>query len=357
MFNGRISLAIAAAFCVAAARPQARLQHPALEGLDPVLLTEGHEVPGKDTLTVQRGRFLYQFSSEETRNRFNKNPERYGIQLDGACARMGPPTGASPDAYFVYKERIYIFGSHECYKRFSADPAKYLASEQPKPAWNPSPETRAEGHALLKKAIESMGGAARWATVLSYIETRHTAGPDGEWTVMRSVRLPDSYREETKRGSNRFGTLVTVEGQYSTYGDEGERLPQSFSQVMLSGWRRDLLPLLLSRGLEVYHTGNSDNADRLAINNRGVISTVLLDPTSGHIAGIAWRGGGPDGFGDFRISYSDYRETEGLQLPFRAEGIFDGKPVPYRSWTVESYRLNPPDIDARLQPPSKVRDF
>src|SRR5580700_9353099 len=126
-----VALLIVAAACAAAQAPKTA----ALEGLDPVLLTEGQEAPGKDSITAQQGRFLYQFSTDETRARFRKEPDRYGIQLDGACARMGPPVGGSPDAYFVYDHRIYVFGSSDCYKRFAADPKKYLESEQPKPAW------------------------------------------------------------------------------------------------------------------------------------------------------------------------------------------------------------------------------
>src|ERR1051325_2206887 len=98
----------------AAVWSQTRNSGPALEGNDPVLLTEGKDVEGLESLTVQHGRFLYRFASAETRDRFNKDPERYSIQLDGACARMGPPVTGDQNAYLVYNGRIYIMGSQEC---------------------------------------------------------------------------------------------------------------------------------------------------------------------------------------------------------------------------------------------------
>src|SRR5262249_15912867 len=74
---------------------QPKKQNPALEGLDPVLRTEGQEVPGLASINRKHGRFLYLFSSGETLDRFKKDPDRYAIQLEGACARMGPPVTGS----------------------------------------------------------------------------------------------------------------------------------------------------------------------------------------------------------------------------------------------------------------------
>src|SRR4029453_14110045 len=71
----------------------------ALDGLDPVLLVQGREVAGKTDLKVVRGRFEYSFSSSETKAEFEKAPARYEIQLNGACARIGPTAGGNPAAY------------------------------------------------------------------------------------------------------------------------------------------------------------------------------------------------------------------------------------------------------------------
>src|SRR3954452_2080424 len=142
------------------ALPQTPAKPAALEGLDPVLLTEGQEVPGKDTLAAEHGRFLYRFSTEETREKFRKDPDRYSIQLDGACARMGAPSSGSPDSYFVHKNRIYVFGSNDCYKKFAANPSKFLEAEQPKPEWNPTPQSLERGAAALKAVIQATGGEA-----------------------------------------------------------------------------------------------------------------------------------------------------------------------------------------------------
>lgn len=97
----------------------------ALRGLDPVLLAEGTEVAGKEAFSASHGRFRYVFASAQNKARFEAEPQRYAIQLDGACARMQGAEG-SPDRFYVHEGRIYIFGSEACLKAFQAEPALYL---------------------------------------------------------------------------------------------------------------------------------------------------------------------------------------------------------------------------------------
>src|ERR1051325_7695098 len=141
----------------------------ALEGLDPVMLTQGKEVFGNSKFAVTRGGFQYLFANEENRALFEKSPERYEIQLDGSCARMGPQVGGNPDLHSVYQGHIYIFGSEQCKKLFDAAPEKYL---EPAAAaeFNAAPEAIKKGQALIERAVEAMGGAARVDGITAYQE-------------------------------------------------------------------------------------------------------------------------------------------------------------------------------------------
>ncbi len=337
-------------------------KNPALEGLDPVLLTEGQETQGKESVRLESGPFLYQFSTEETRSRFRQDPERYGIQLDGACARMGAPVRGSADAYWVYNHRIYVFGSRECYRRFTANPKKYLEAEQAKPAWAPSAATRAQGQAVLDKAIAAMGSSDQWAGIKSYAETRHSSGPAGDLTIRIAAKPPASFISQTTAGANTFGSLVTPELVLNLFRDTGTRLPDNFGRAILAVSQRDLLPLLLDRrlpGFAVYDTGRAGGADRLQVNDQSRISTLSYDPQSGRIADVAWLGPSPSGYVIHHIRYSEYRAVNGVELPFRADAFDEGndEPAPPSlSWKVERYELNPADIDTRLRPRVKIAE-
>ena len=76
--------------CVFAGRTYAQQQPPldALEGLDPVLLTQGKEAQGEMNITVTRGQFRYMFANAANKATFEQDPTRYEVQLNGACARM-----------------------------------------------------------------------------------------------------------------------------------------------------------------------------------------------------------------------------------------------------------------------------
>src|SRR5215813_11376361 len=56
----------------------------ALEGLDPVMLTQGKEVQGEMNITVTRGQFRYMFANAANKALFEQDPARYEIQLNGA---------------------------------------------------------------------------------------------------------------------------------------------------------------------------------------------------------------------------------------------------------------------------------
>ena len=332
----------------------------ALEGLDPVLLTEDQEIPGKEGISLKHGRFLYQFSTEETRSRFQKDPERYGIQLDGACARMGPPVEGSADAYFVYNHRIYVFGSSECYKRFSADPKKYLEVEHPKPDWNPTAETRNRGKELLSKTISAIGGAEALDRIRAYAETRQAKTPHGELTIRIYAKLPDSLVTETVSGDHTYGSIITAGEALTFFEGTGRKVPSSFGRAIRANTQRDLLPLLLARsaqGFDCYAIGRKGNFESLQVNDQGRISTLLLNSESGRIEAIEWLGASPEGYVTYHVAYSDYRPVAGLFLPFRADTTAEGSDVPPgRSWTVASYDLNPADIEAKLRPSLKIAE-
>lgn len=103
---------------------------PALRGLDPVRLASGVEIQGQESLEIERGGYRYRFATGADRETFVGDPERYEIQLRGACAFMAehgaPPGSGDPDRFLVHRGRIYIFASENCRDSFKADPERYL---------------------------------------------------------------------------------------------------------------------------------------------------------------------------------------------------------------------------------------
>lgn len=117
-------IVLAALASVAAAQDTEPAGELALTGSDPVLLVQGKEVAGEESLAVDRGRFRYLFANETTRKAFLAEPERYEIQNDGRCASMPSATG-DPDLFAVHEGKIYIFGTARCREEFLGSPATY----------------------------------------------------------------------------------------------------------------------------------------------------------------------------------------------------------------------------------------
>jgi putative intracellular protease/amidase/YHS domain-containing protein len=101
---------------------------PALQGFDPVLLTQGKEVKGQAEISLTREGFRYLFVDAASKAKFEKDPERYGVQFHGKCAMM-PSAAAQPDLFTVYKGKLYAFGSEDCRTAFLQSPESYVKGD------------------------------------------------------------------------------------------------------------------------------------------------------------------------------------------------------------------------------------
>ncbi|MFQ5627891.1 MAG: hypothetical protein ACE5I1_03955 [bacterium] len=149
-------------FCLLAFGTHKESSEPviALKGFDPVALTQGKEVQGKEDTSLVRGRYKYLFASEENKALFEKNPEQYMIQMGGACGRMGPLSGVGDhDRFYVHNERIYIFASQSCCDNFKANPEIHIDIADTPPTGSKVDEKR--GRDLIELALKGFGGAEK----------------------------------------------------------------------------------------------------------------------------------------------------------------------------------------------------
>jgi YHS domain-containing protein len=324
-----------------------------LEGLDPVMLVQGKEVQGLEKFSVTRGNFQYLFASAENKALFEKDPARYEIQLEGTCARMGPSTGGNPDLFTVYKERIYVFGSGDCKKKFDAAPQNYLESEQEatlKVA--ATPEALKKGQWLIDKAVDAIGGASKIDGLVSYQEKSTTIqkGPQGDFEIkaIRTIIFPDRVRLER---TLRFGNVVDVlsPGESFTVFPGGLRsmsAPQRADQERQL--KRNQVAILRARKGSSFRAtamgpGKVGEAavEQVAVNVEGSQITLGIEPSSGRILSLSYKGRGTGGaYGNIVRSFSDFRTIEGLTLPFITTTTFNGELTPDLSPTVEALTIN-----------------
>jgi YHS domain-containing protein len=323
-----------------------------LEGLDPVLLTQGKETQGEEGFAVKRGRFRYLFANAETKAAFEREPERYEIQLGGACARMGPTVQGNADLFTVHAGRIYIFGSTECVTMFKAAPAKFLEPVAAAPAAPPTEEAKKRGRALVEKAVEAMGGATRLDGLVSYQEKGSVGGrsPQGVSEIKTSLWLlyPDKIRVERTLSFGTIANVVTRDGGFVVFPRGGNEMLNVQRAAFVKQVESNPLAILRARrnsGFSAVSVGASKvgetSVEQVEVSSGDTRATLGIDPNTGRVLSFAYVGRGNGGaFGKIVQSFSDYRSVGGLTLPFKIVGAFNGEAEPTLTSTIEAIVVN-----------------
>jgi YHS domain-containing protein len=350
-----LSVGIAFALSAPAQSQQPETVIP-LEGLDPVLLSQGKEVMGNMKITVTRGRYQYVFANEESKTLFEKSPERYEIQLDGSCARMGPSVGGNADLYSVYQGRIYIFGSGNCKKVFDTAPEKYLEPIISR-EFTATPEAVKRGQMLIEKAVAAMGGAARIDAITSFQEAGLSTTIQQQNTVEYKTSLirafPDSIRSEEVRTFGTVTEVVSATDSFSIFKNDRRAMTNSMRTVAAAEFRKQarLAPLEILRArknadFKVAFIGQENVAD-LAVEQ--VVLQIAegglrlgIEAASGRVLSLTYRGRsrGTGEVGEVKKIYSDFRLVAGLTVPFKTIGTFNGQPDPEQTHNVETISFN-----------------
>jgi YHS domain-containing protein len=306
-----------------------------LEGLDPVMLSQGKEVQGDMKYKVTRGRFQYIFANAENKATFEKDPTRYEIQLDGSCARMGAPTTGNPDLYAVHNGRIYIFGSEECQTLFKASPEKYL--EVPAaPKSPPTDEMVKRGQELIAKAVEALG-SSKLAQLRSFQKTDLRGN---QARNILTLAFPDAVRQETVRPNFTLISVITPSESFVQVNNRVTPMPEANRTAINKELYHDLVVLFRARTRPDFKAWSTEEKT-LDIELPGFTTTLGIDLGTGRVVSQTYRGRGPGGvLGQIAINYSDFRTVEGLSLPFKTTATFDGQPFPALSATTEALTIN-----------------
>jgi hypothetical protein len=97
----------------------------ALHGYDPVgYFSRGQPVKGKPGITWQWMGATWQFSSEESREAFRKEPGRYAPQFGGYCSwavSRGYTADVDPEAWKILDGKLYLNNSRSVQEKWEAD--------------------------------------------------------------------------------------------------------------------------------------------------------------------------------------------------------------------------------------------
>jgi len=102
-----------------------RLNNVILKGYDPVAyFKQGKAVMGNPSITSTYNGATYLFASREDKADFDKSPAKFEPQYGGYCAysmSKGERHDIDPKAFHIYKGKLYVCGTPEQVKKFSAN--------------------------------------------------------------------------------------------------------------------------------------------------------------------------------------------------------------------------------------------
>ena len=102
----------------------------AIRGTDPVAyFTESKPVKGNPDFSYEWGNTTWHFSSEENKNLFSENPEKYAPQYGGFCAwavSEGYTAEIDPNAWKIVDDKLYLNYSKGVQKKWEKDIPKHI---------------------------------------------------------------------------------------------------------------------------------------------------------------------------------------------------------------------------------------
>lgn len=269
----------------------------AMLGFDPVELARGNRVAGDGAIESHYGHWTYRFANLANRDTFEKDPERWGLQFDGACMAMGPLSGrGQPGLFEVHEGRTYAFASQGCLDTFLNDPARYL--ELPEPPLDPSAENEAKAKAVLNSMASAHGLGAENIDLSWWTSTPDTSGGNQHKSVVGTVLTAkglariDSWDTTTYVSAapwNGEGWSGRIDQPYPLVPSEAEYLRREalrYPLAILALRDRAELRADLAQSIEIKGLGR---CPAVTVSVFGAVYTLAAHPETGRVAAIRFR--------------------------------------------------------------------
>jgi len=326
----------------------ARSQEPALRGLDPIALCAGNEEQGQVEFATEHEGYVYRFASKDRLAKFHAKPERYSIQLGGACARMGPHSGrGEAKRFWVYKEHIYIFASDGCRAGFQKDPEACLGKRIPRPKAAGKPGFDAADRIAAAKKAHGLSTLPTFSFEVATTNGKTKTRRVFQVRDANSVRVDTEYRQ----GDQVWKYAKATSPKASFFIDEGDLRPMASAaqhemrQVL---WQEPIVAL--SRCEHAVRGGKKTIAGidvtEVSVWIDGTLTHFGLDEKN-LVRTARFLGRGPDfRFAEVTKIYDDLKDVGGVIVPHTVQTLLGGKKQTERRTKVTTGKAFAPGLFA-----------
>lgn len=219
-----------------------------------------------------------------------------------------------------------------------------LTIPSPKKAAAPKADAGSQEQAkqILQKAQAAMGGTEKLAAVKAYqyeAEVTVVGGPAGMKVKQRDTFLPpDTMRQDLELPFGKQSVFYSNGAGWMAAPQGSRPLPAEVVKQVQGEVFRDLLRIVLS-DRDTNRTLNATGPDTVEISDKAGNSAKLLIGADGLPAKLMHEEEGPGGMAVLEDAYSDWRESDGIKLPYAVNVTQAGKK--YADAKIRVYRVNP----------------
>ncbi len=228
----------------------------------------------------------------------------------------------------------------------------------------PTGESLSKGAALMKKAAEAHGGqdafasvkGVHWkAQVVTKVGRSREQSIDVQTVAGAWWKLPDRHRDVVNFGMQSFEQVVVGDRGWGVMAGEVRPLDLEDIADMRARERRSLFQVLGHVGeMRWQYLGERDalggKYEAVFVPDEVVRDWVVyIDPETNLIVGMEYSGTGAWGPSHIELQLSDYREVDGLLLPFEERYFDEGDLIRHLKMT--EYVINPELPDSLFAPP------
>ena len=229
-------------------------------------------------------------------------------------------------------------------------------SEKSGEATNPEPKpSNPEGKALAAKVVQALGGEEKLQAVKatkSDFSVTSIGGP-GTTQIESTVVFPDRMKVDLQTPQGNMSIVVTANlGFASAEGMGSQELPPSQKTETMAQLHRDLIYIAQHADDPAFSfsaAGREKSGDvevaYVDVAGPDVSLRWLVNPQTGKVVGETYKATGKSGPVDSETSFSDWKQVEGLNLPFHRDNKQGGQ----NSSTVQftDIQLNP-TVDPKI---------
>jgi zinc protease len=202
---------------------------------------------------------------------------------------------------------------------------------------------------LIARAIQAKGGLALLRSIqtvrVDSVAAVAAEGSTAEIPSLTTIRYPASYRVEAQTPAGRVVQVFSAGGYWVQDARGAQDAPAAVAEQIRGAVQRDTVPLLLALADGKVSAKAIDRTSLEVTIPGGKPVTLSIDAVTGLITRSRYRtsAGGADVTTE--EIYSDYRDVNGLKVPFKTELRREGGPTVER--IVRKYEFNVP-VDAMI---------